>query len=98
VTMLITSEFGARELGDSPESYDSFNKNVPEGWIWSAHLVFDVRTDATSFMNAYIDHILGCDQGVCRSVSEAPELKVIKRGGSADPHYLVVQRAPTSGP
>ena len=92
MTMLITAEFGARELDGSPESFDSFKKNIPEGWYWNGHLVFDSRADATSFMNAYVDHIVECDEGGCHSVSEAPEIKVIKRGGSVDPHYLVVTR------
>jgi hypothetical protein len=94
MTFLMVPEFNARELDGSPETHDLINKNTPEGWIWHLPLVFDERSDATSCMNAYIDHILGCDQGGCRFVSEAPEMKVIKRGGSVDPHYLVVTRPP----
>ena len=87
-------DIGAREFDGHPESYDAVNKNIPKGWIWFGSLIFDARSDAASCMNMYISHVPECDRGGCALMSEAPEMKVIKRGGSTDPHYLIVLLPP----
>ena len=89
-------DVGARCLDGDPQIADQFKKSVPAGWKWFAGLVFNLRDDAVSCMNMYGEHIANCDQGACSSRSAAPEMKVIKRGGSTDPHYLVVVAQPSS--
>jgi len=94
MTFRITSysDLGARAFDGTPENHDAVHKNVPDGWMWFGSLIFDARSDAVSCMNMYTGHVLDCDKGSCAFRSEAPEMKVIKRGGSTDPHYLVVTR------
>jgi hypothetical protein len=94
MTFRITSysDLGARELDGSPESHDTIKNTVPAGWIWFGGLIFDIRTDATSCINLYKEHVPTCDRGACAFRTEAPEMKVIKRGGSSDPHFLIITR------
>ena len=94
MTFRITSysDLGARELDGAPESHSAIKKSVPAGWRWFGGFIFDLRTDATSCMNLYKEHVPTCEHGACALSTEAPEMKVIKRGGSSDPHFLIITR------
>ena len=58
-------------------------ETIPKGWLWYPNFRFDTRAAALTYMKA--------EESADRR-DPPPETKVIKRGGSADPHYLVVEK------
>ena len=58
-------------------------KTIPAGWVWYPNFRFDTRSAAQTYMKN--------ESSVDRR-PDPPESKVIKRGGSIDPHYLVVEK------
>ena len=59
----------------------AFSEMTSDGWYWDGLLRFDERPLA----NIQRDHML-------KHLAPSMEVKVIKRGGSADPHFRVVIR------
>jgi len=77
------------------KSYTDLRKsltNIPEGWHFPCYTIFESRAEAVAYSKNPSPSSADDLCPVCRSRLLKEELKVVKRGGTSDPHWIVLCR------
>ena len=77
------------------DQFSAANSSVPKGWFLALTRRFGTQSEANSFIKSSTTPLPESACAVAASFNpfnQQFEIKSIKRGGSADPHYLLVAR------